>query len=162
MSDSNHFSFSHFLFLLGDYVLCFTRKSFVFFLHLPFFVWILLVLGKVHLLSWGYKLSIPVLTPLKSILLVSMKPSLSSMGLEHPLTALKGAIKLCQPWDDAAVAWVYCCISQAWITDTPQLLFCSGNCPVLLYMCFFIQFPLHWQHLADLKPLCQSVERPLW
>lgn len=85
-----------------------------------------------------------------------MKHSLSSLGLQEPLSLLAGAIKVFQLWANAALAWMYCCISQAWISDAPQLLFCSGYCTQLCT--WFSQYSQCWQLSADLTLFNLAVE----
>lgn len=95
----------------------------------------------------------------KRICLVLMNNSPFSLGSEEPLSPVTGAIKAFQPWANAAVTSVYCCISQAWISEAPQLTaLCCGYCAQLCP--WFPLYSQRWQLLTDLTLVKLAVECP--
>lgn len=121
-------------------------------------VWTMSVLWNTHSLFQGYetRLHIPPLRPINAPSWWTTAPF--HWALRSP--SVTGAIKVFQPWANAAVTSVYCCISQAWISEVPQLsLLCCGYCAQLCT--WFPQYSQCGQLLTGLTLIKLAVECPV-
>lgn len=131
--------------LLGDFVWHVPLRNLMFSLHLTLLFGHRQVFETPIHSSKGRKNAAPHSTvkAFKYICSVLMNNSPFSFGFEEPLSPVTGAIEVFQPWANAAVTSVYCCISLAWISDVPQLLLlCCGYCARALHIVFSVFPPL--------------------